>query len=160
MIDIKQLEIATPSAAPAGSLIIQAAKNPLYAAHLIIGGGGPRNALTIGEGKLGFEVVDLSRASGVFLEVANPRFVVDVSSAVSGFDHSPEAGTLFRTPAGVGLVAKVDHAECGVLLDGNMIAIDYSKFAGFRHWRIELDGPGEEPHVLFTYRHSSFPENP
>lgn len=159
MIDIADLELATPATAPAGSLLIQAAINPRYPAHLMIGGGGPRNALLIAEGRLAFEVVDLSRASGVFLRVAKPRFVVDLASAVSGFDHSPEAGTLFRTPAGLGIVATVDHAECGVLLDGTMVEVDYSQFAGFRHWRIELDGPDDKPYVLFTYRHSGFTEN-
>jgi hypothetical protein len=151
MIDIASLEIATPTTAPPGSLLIECAKSPRFPVLLAVGGGGARNTLIIGDGKLGFEVVDMSRAHGLFLRVGPARFMVDPASAVSGFDHSPDPGTLFRTPAGTGMLARVDGAEHGVLLDGTLTQVDYALFAGFRRWRIELDGSGEEPHVLYAH---------
>ena len=42
----------------------------------IIGGGGPHNALVIDNGKYGFRVVDGRSATGAFVRIANPRFVV------------------------------------------------------------------------------------
>lgn len=155
MINITDLNFDAPSTAPPGTLLIQSAMSPRYAAWLSIGGGGPRNALTIDNGAHGFSVVNSQGAHGQFLSVARPRFVVDPLSALSGFDSSPEKGTLFVTPAGIGILARADHSEVGVMLDGTLVAhIDYAAFAGFRHWRIEV-GSEDEPHVLFTYRHAS-----
>ena len=155
MIDVSLLELVAPTAAPPGSLLIHCAKQPLYPALLTVSGGGPRNTLVIADDGLGFEVVDMARASGVFLKVAKPRFVVDPESAVTGFDHTPEPGTLFLTSAGAGILARADHAECGVMLDGTMTGIDYAKFAGFRAWRIEIDGADDKPHVLYSHRAKS-----
>lgn len=152
MIDVAQLEFATPSEARPGSILVQATKKPMYAALLTIGGGGPRNALTIGD-QYGFRIVDMRRAGGVFLTVTGSRFVVDPASAVSGFDHSPEPGTLFVTPQGPGVLAIADHAEVGVLLSGEIVAdVDFGKFAGFRHWRLEVGDTANTTHVLFTRR--------
>ena len=152
MIDVAQLEFALPSEASPGSILVQASRKPTYAALLAIGGGGPRNAMTIGD-QHGFRLVDMRRAGGVFLTVRNPRFVVDPVSAVSGFDHSPEPGTLFITPQGPGVLAIADHAELGVLLSGEIVAdVDFGKFAGFRHWRLEVGDAADTTHVLFTRR--------
>jgi hypothetical protein len=155
MINITDLNLSTPSTAVPGTLLIQSAKSPKYAAWMAIGGGGPRNALTIDNGAHGFRVVNAQGAHGLFLSVANPRFVVDPLSALSGFDSSPEPGTLFITPNGPGILSRDDRSEFGVMLDGTLIAdVDYGAFAGFRHWRIEV-GDEDEPLVLFTYRHES-----
>ena len=108
--------------------------------------------MTIGD-QYGFRVVEMRRAGGVFLTVKNPRFVVDPTSAVSGFDHSPEPGTLFITPQGPGVLAIEDHAELGVLLSGEIVPdVDFGKFAGFRHWRLEVGDAADTTHVLFTRR--------
>lgn len=155
MINITDLDLAAPSTAIPGTLLIQSAKSPRYAAWLAIGGGGPRNALTIDNGPYGFRVVNSQGAHGVFLSLANARFVVDPTSSLSGFDSSPEPGTLFITPNGAGILARDDHSEFGVMLDGTLVAdIDYGNFSGFRHWRIEV-GAEDEPHILFTYRHET-----
>ncbi|ATY30606.1 hypothetical protein [Sphingomonas psychrotolerans] len=159
MINITDLDYTSPSTAPPGALLIHAAKAPSYAAWLAIGGGGPRNSLTIDNGPRGFKVMNGQGAHGPFLLVANPRFVVDPRSALNGFDSSPEPGTLFITPNGPGILARTDHSELGVMLDGTLLAdIDYGAFAGFRHWRIEVGDPNGESDVLFTYRHPSLDE--
>jgi hypothetical protein len=152
MIGVAQFEFAVPSEASPGSILVQASRKPMYAAMMAIGGGGPRNAMTIGD-QHGFRIVDMSRAGGVFLAVKNPRFLVDPASSVGGFDHSPEPGTLFVTPRGPGILAIADHAELGVLLSGEIVAdIDFGKFAGFRHWRLEVGEATDTTHVLFTRR--------
>lgn len=156
MISIEHLESSSPGRADPGSLLLQVAKAPAYAAWLIIGGGGPRNALIIDNGPHGFKVVDGRAAYGSFVRVGHPRFVVDPASGITGTDGSPEPGTLFRTPEGPGILARLDHAECRVLLDGRIREdTGYAEFAGFRHWRIEVDGPDGHPVILFTYRHRS-----
>lgn len=155
MINIAELEFATPSIAPPGSLLIHAAKSPNHAAMLMLGGGVPRNALTIDNSKRPFRIVNAHVGHGPFLRVAKPRFVVDLSSALNGFDSSPDLGTLFLAPSGMGIVAIADHIEVGAMLDGTLMpGIDYGTFAGFCHWRIEVGDP-TEPQVLFTYRHAS-----
>jgi hypothetical protein len=159
MLDVASLHLLAPSAAPPGTLLIHAAKSPLHAAWLTIGGGGPRNILTIDNGEHGFKVVDGRRANGSFLQILSPRFVVDPESAITGTDSSPDRGTLFISSAGPGILSKLDYGECRVLLDGTILLdSSYENFAGFRHWRIEVDGEGHKPRVLFTYRHGSFPE--
>ncbi|WP_066588437.1 hypothetical protein [Sphingomonas pruni] len=156
MIELNQLEFAAPSSAQPGSLLIHAAMSPNYTALLTIGGGGPRNALTIDGGERGFRVVNAQGAHGPYLRIANPRFVIDPASALNGFDSQPEAGTLFLTPQGPGILAIADHSEVGVMLDGTLLDnVDYASFAGFRHWRIEVGDPIDEPHMLFTYRRDS-----
>jgi hypothetical protein len=147
MIAIDQLSSSSPGSAEAGSLLIQVAKSPTYAAWLIIGGGGPRNALVIDNSAHGFKVVDGRAAHGSFLRISNPRFVVD---------GSPEAGTLFIGRDGPGILARLEHGECRVMLDGTISDdTSYTNFSGFRHWRIEVDGSGDEPVTLFSYRHRS-----
>jgi hypothetical protein len=156
VIDLASLSHVSPSAAAPGSLLIQAAKKPAYAAWLMIGGGGPRNTLTIDNGRYGFQVVDGHAASGVFLQVANPRFIVDPTSALSGTDSSPEAGTLFLTSKGPGILARLDRGTVRVMLDGTLTDDnDWGSFAGFRHWRIEVGDAAHDTHVLYTYRHES-----
>ena len=156
LIDVTHLEISSPGRADPGAILIQAGKSPMYAAWLIIGGGGPRNALVIDNGKYGFKVFDASQANGVFMRVKNPRFVVDTDSGITGMDGSPEKGTLFVTSDGAGILAGLDHGECRVMLDGTISDhSSYSEFAGFPHWRIEVDGPGDQPRTLFTYRDQS-----
>lgn len=155
MIEINELEYASPSTAQPGSLLIHAAKAPNHTAMLMIGGGGPRNALTIGNGERAFRIINGHGGHGPFLRVINPRLVVDPASALNGFDSSPDLGTLFLSPAGMGIVALADHVEVGAMLDGTLTGgIDYSAFAGFRRWRIEIGDPAK-PHVLFNYRDSS-----
>lgn len=153
MIDVADLEYMSPASAPPGSLLIHAARSPTYDALLMISGGGPRNALTLTEGERAFRVINGHGVQGPFLRVANPRFVVDRSSALNGFDSSPEPGTLFLSPRGAGIFGIADHAQVGVMLDGTLTAgIDYGNFAGFRHWRVEVGDPADGPQVLFTCR--------
>lgn len=156
MIDVEDLQNSAPNRAEPGSLLLQIAKSPAYAAWLIIGGGGPRNSLVIDNGKYGFNVVDGRNAHGSFVRISNPRFVVDPTSGISGIDGSPEPGTLFITADGPGILARVDHGECRVMLDGSISdETSYANFAGYRLWRIEADGSNGEPVVLFSYRHAS-----
>lgn len=69
-------------------------------------------------------------------------------------DGFSERGTLFVTPEGAGILASLDHGECRVLLNGTISGGScYSDVTGFRHWHIEVDGPGDEPQMLFTYGH-------
>jgi hypothetical protein len=81
-IDVAQLEFATPLEPSPGSILVQASRKPTYAALLAIGGGGPRNAMTIGN-QHGFRLVDMRQAGGMFLTVKNRRFVVDTASPVT-----------------------------------------------------------------------------
>lgn len=159
MIDTADLECVSPYSAPPGSLLVHVAKVPNHSAMLMIGGGGPRNALTIDNGPRGFRIINGHGGHDPFALLSRPCFLVDPSSALNGVDSSPEPGTLFPGPKGYGIVATADHVEMAVMLDGELVAdVDWAAFAGFRHWRIEIGDP-LTPHVLFTYRHASLDEN-
>jgi hypothetical protein len=139
VIPISLIQPVEASKATPGHILVASSVQVSHPPKLVVAGNRPLLLHLGGEEKSAFRVLAVGQNPNLSLAISDWKLVVDETDLVSPFSATPAMGEAFFSDGVPGIVARLDHAEAYVGLDGTLLPEpDWSKFIGFKSWKIVL----------------------